>query len=606
MKLLELLNLLLEDKTDFLANQYKDKLISAAEKDSDMNFNDPTDIVKHLSTVDPSPRKLYLPFIVKCYANGDITTADFINVNEILSKFDKVKSILDKKDIGQYKSFSDVADIIKDDDEKDATSKRQKTKQIKYEGAEVVAEDGSVLILNILSEKAAVFYGAGTKWCTAAKEHNAFKQYKKDGNIYIILTGNAKYQVHVESGSFMNALDNHVSQKDISLLSKSSAYKNFIDMLCKTHSNELEEFADGSLGKSKLLIPFAFYDNPENIKLFKELFAENGTVSSQKVTLACIRFTNFNPEFANSVKDSGLVKFINIDEISKSTALYYVLAGGLPTDETIVELLGSGSAMDVSETIRMLVDIRENGSNIDEEDLNEKINFVVRMAAEINLYLKQADNICDCADTLILYNEFGIDPGEFINLVTERFDEICSWDPDIEAITMLYDALLNELTRGEKFPHFEKIILDDYVSDNSGLILQCIGSIYYYSYNVNNVQEPWPALFDTIIQEKDYGLLAITDINTTPPYEPIVKMMQEASPDVFVSAVQSNNLISFKLITDDVHDKIAKNPKASFNFAFYVSMRRFIKGEPAIATDPELADAYCTHFKIDISDLGKQ
>ena len=282
-KLLELLSLLLEDKTDFLANQYKDKLISAAEKDN-IGITDPVDIVKHLSTIDPTARKLYLPFIVKCYVSGDITSSDFDNANEILSKFDKVKSILDKKDIGQYKSMSDVADAIKDADEKDATSKRQKTKQIKYEGAEVVAEDGSVLILNILTEKAAVFYGAGTKWCTAAKKNNRFKQYKKDGNVYIIIHDNLKFQFHAESGSFKNAANNKLSNEDLTMLSKSTAYTTFINDLCKKYKDIILNIAAGNSDKNQsCAIAIFAHDTPEKLPVFKELFSKNGKISSALV-----------------------------------------------------------------------------------------------------------------------------------------------------------------------------------------------------------------------------------------------------------------------------------------------------------------------------------
>lgn len=70
----------------------------------------------------------------------------------------------------------------------------------------------------------ACHYGRGTRWCTAPRniEHSAFDEYNKEGQLYIIIPKakyrshvGEKYQVHIESGSFMDEIDEPVSTVDL-------------------------------------------------------------------------------------------------------------------------------------------------------------------------------------------------------------------------------------------------------------------------------------------------------------------------------------------------------------------------------------------------------
>jgi hypothetical protein len=67
---------------------------------------------------------------------------------------------------------------------------------------------------------AACYYGQGTRWCTAADSNNMFDRYNRDGPMYILLPTKAqyegeKYQVHPDSGQYMDEQDRDVDAGDL-------------------------------------------------------------------------------------------------------------------------------------------------------------------------------------------------------------------------------------------------------------------------------------------------------------------------------------------------------------------------------------------------------
>ena len=107
--------------------------------------------------------------------------------------------------------------------EKQGLFKKQKERTV--EGGEFIKyyEDEEVKVIIPLTEKASCKYGEGTRWCTAAKKDNLFKNYTKidpetreKERLYIIIPKNPKhtgekYQVHFETNDYMNEKDEHVS-----------------------------------------------------------------------------------------------------------------------------------------------------------------------------------------------------------------------------------------------------------------------------------------------------------------------------------------------------------------------------------------------------------
>ena len=81
-------------------------------------------------------------------------------------------------------------------------------------GAEKVYEDNEWLIIVPKTREAAIYYGKGTKWCTAStRGYNYFERYNNEGRLYININKNTgdKYQFHFESNSFMDAEDKPIT-----------------------------------------------------------------------------------------------------------------------------------------------------------------------------------------------------------------------------------------------------------------------------------------------------------------------------------------------------------------------------------------------------------
>ena len=152
----------------------------------------------------------YSKWLLALYASNNLKLEDLYKATSYLTTFHKYKQKLDRKDIGQYKSLSDLFQAIEPySDNTKAASHKEEIRKIK-EGAEKVYEDNEWLVVIPHTRAAAIEYGKGTQWCTAATEsYNYFEHYNEQGPLYINInkkTGD-KYQFHFESEQFMNVND---------------------------------------------------------------------------------------------------------------------------------------------------------------------------------------------------------------------------------------------------------------------------------------------------------------------------------------------------------------------------------------------------------------
>jgi hypothetical protein len=153
----------------------------------------------------------YGKWLLSIYQKGKLKLEDLYKASEYLSTFKLYSNKIEQKDINQYGSLQDLYRVVKPyiDNPHQATSKSDEIRRIK-DGAEKAYEDEKWLVIIPHTKEAAIEYGKGTQWCTAAtKSNNYFDFYNEDGNLYInILKGtNKKYQFHFESNQFMDVND---------------------------------------------------------------------------------------------------------------------------------------------------------------------------------------------------------------------------------------------------------------------------------------------------------------------------------------------------------------------------------------------------------------
>ena len=163
-----------------------------------------------------SNNQKYLEWIARDFVNSIVQNDLYLEmVLDAVETFDRKRNNLKIKDIYSYNSYSDLNDALEN------LKKRQRVIKT-HEQSEVIYEDDRFKVVVPESHDASCYYGAGTKWCTAAKDSDyQFKNYNKEGKLFYILdktlpTSNPYYKValnrkYVGGKSFYDAPDNLIS-----------------------------------------------------------------------------------------------------------------------------------------------------------------------------------------------------------------------------------------------------------------------------------------------------------------------------------------------------------------------------------------------------------
>jgi len=166
---MNLSQVLLEGRKDEFLSKYREKF-------------KPEDIKKiFLLSRDLSSNQKFLNFLGKVISPESVND-DLIKSKIAIEKFIKYQKNLEEKDINQYDSLKDISDAIS----KHENKVRRDVKEI--DGADVVYEDDRFTVVSPKTHEASCYYGAGSKWCTAAKSSDAhFMSYNRDGKLFYFL-----------------------------------------------------------------------------------------------------------------------------------------------------------------------------------------------------------------------------------------------------------------------------------------------------------------------------------------------------------------------------------------------------------------------------------
>ena len=186
-------------------------------------------IMAYLENCDPTTNKEYMQWLAKVYANQGVKLEDLsTRGNSKLRQYHlyKLAKILppELRDIGRL-SFNDLENLTDSSELRqayDAKQEQDRAKTMPRGDSETVFENDQVRIIVPKNEEAACYYGQGTRWCTAATGgNNMYNRYARDGDLYILLPkqpkyDGEKYQLHFDSNQFMDEGDNYVdSVKDL-------------------------------------------------------------------------------------------------------------------------------------------------------------------------------------------------------------------------------------------------------------------------------------------------------------------------------------------------------------------------------------------------------
>ena len=229
---------LLEDRAEFIAAQMRSKIEAAAQRDLGQPI-DSVDVVNKLKQADPDPLGKNLQFIANMYVRQQFKLEDLARLRDSINKFFRMRNTLQIKDLNQIKDLDQLYNLIDTEEEQPvAPSVKQQTRDIKA-NADRIIDTTNFKVIVPKTEEASCLYGAGTKWCTASKQDNQFQNYASKGNVYIIMANlggqTRKFQLQMETNSFMNERDQGISKPDIAALSKIPEYTQFLNFLIKKH-----------------------------------------------------------------------------------------------------------------------------------------------------------------------------------------------------------------------------------------------------------------------------------------------------------------------------------------------------------------------------------
>ena len=172
------------------------------------------DILNRIEEGDPTPNKIYVPWLAREYIKGNIRRIEDMSMfTQPLTVFETYKR---RRDFPQH-----IKDIMRLTSLQFYNAMSQFTppaEELKDKGRSTqVYKDANVRVIVPEDETAACYYGQGTVWCTAATQStNYFNQYSRQGKLYILLPGTPKhdgekYQIHPASSQYMDEDDEPVN-----------------------------------------------------------------------------------------------------------------------------------------------------------------------------------------------------------------------------------------------------------------------------------------------------------------------------------------------------------------------------------------------------------
>ena len=157
----------------------------------------------------------YAKWMLNLYKRKRLKLEDLYKATEYIALFDKTAKMnkLPDIDLNHYTSLAEMYQFIKPFGV--INSKKEILREIKEKDAEKMYEDEAFVVIYPKTELAGILYGKGTRWCTAAKYDNRFRDYNRMGNMYIIIDKRygKKYQFHAETKNFMNEKDTHINER---------------------------------------------------------------------------------------------------------------------------------------------------------------------------------------------------------------------------------------------------------------------------------------------------------------------------------------------------------------------------------------------------------
>lgn len=151
--LLEELSWLFEDKRDFILSRQSEQLVNAYRAETGQGV-EASAVIDVLMGALPNPNdQSFLVWIVNQYLKHQFKSSETASIKELLTNFVRVKPKLEKKDIGQYKTVSDLraaVDALKDADLRSNKEKERQFRDMLFKTgeAELIHRDPELIVIS--------------------------------------------------------------------------------------------------------------------------------------------------------------------------------------------------------------------------------------------------------------------------------------------------------------------------------------------------------------------------------------------------------------------------------------------------------------------------
>ena len=237
---MKILELLLEDRTEFLRDKYLPLIKSKLS-----GFQIPADIriaiertqgetkeerlFNWLQTLDPTRNKQYLQWILGCAVDRLVPFEDIAYLRESLADYHERKRTnslpIEARDINRIKTPSQLDKLLRKVEDSKASADEAEAAAARNQSS-ILLDNTEWLVLIPKTEFAAQFWGRNTEWCTAWGDPRGrhptrscrFNEYNRRGPLYILIPKNQDsrnagemYQFQFTTGQYMDENDEAIS-----------------------------------------------------------------------------------------------------------------------------------------------------------------------------------------------------------------------------------------------------------------------------------------------------------------------------------------------------------------------------------------------------------
>lgn len=209
------------DRIEGVAKQFADSL--GAMLASEGSREGVRDRVARLAGFDPTaPRLKCLTWMAALHCKGLLPLEDLPKARETLELFEANRHAMETRDLGRFRTLPELWRAVGRFAEAPAVSRSEADRAreaslLSRKAATIVWDAEDCRVVRLRTKAAAMWWGRGTRWCTASKTDSMFCRYADQGPLHVVLRkgGPGKWQLHEASGQLMDEADAPASAESV-------------------------------------------------------------------------------------------------------------------------------------------------------------------------------------------------------------------------------------------------------------------------------------------------------------------------------------------------------------------------------------------------------